>query len=207
MAARDNSQRLAAQIAKDAEGVAGPMVRWLRDFLTHPDDLQAPVTMEDYEGFVATLEGTLGTTTASDSDTFDVPSTHNFVVKEIRGHLSWSAALTGESVIAFGGNALTTATNPGSVLASIIQKAMNTQIALKLAAGNRKIFDGNGLLSLADILTLVGGKPIEFPAMAPLIIPASSQIQMTTTAIVATDAQQGKAFNCGIVMVGNLIRC
>ncbi len=197
------AQRTVHVIAKEqarARGILGPIVNWFRDFRANPDDLVAPLTFDDYEGSIAVLEGTLGNTTASDSDEYEVPSSHNFLVQSIRPHFVWGAALSTETVIAFGGTAL--AGLAGAPESAIVQKSANTQIALKVVNRQRKVIENNSI-SLYDLMK---HGPIMFQP-APMIIPAGYKLRMELTAQSAVDASQGKAFGCGLILTGLLDHC
>lgn len=197
------AQRTVHVLAKEqarARGMFGPIVNWFRDFRANPDDLVAPLTYEDYEGSIAVLEGTLGSTTASDSDEYEVPSSHNFLVQSIRPHFVWGAALSTETVIAFGGTAL--AGLAGAPQSAIIQKAANTQINLKIVNRQRKVIEG-AAMSLYDLMQW---GPINFQP-APMIVPAGYKLRMELTAQSALDASQGKAFGAGLILTGLLDHC
>lgn len=198
------AQRTAHVIAKEqsrAHRGFGPLVQWFRDFRSDPDDLVAPLTYEDYEGHIAVLEGTLGGTTATDSDEYEVPSAYNFLVTEIRPHFLWGATLSTETVIAFGGTTLV-----GKPDLAIIQKAANTQVALKIINRQRKVIENNSI-SLLDLMGVHGGAgSIKF-APAPMIVPAGYKLRMELTAQSALDVDQGKAFASGLILVGALDHC
>lgn len=172
-------------------------------------ELAKDLSPEDYRSVAVTMKTVLGAGATSGSDTYRVPTTHEFVIEEIRGHLvltqfdSEILAMNHASDVTKG---IGSSESNGTLRLAdrLLMKAMNCRLDLKNSDREQKLFD-NQSLALASILSFVGSPAVDRLA-APHIVPAGETLVLNT-ALINTDAKMlGGLTEYGVVLVGNLIR-
>lgn len=166
---------------------------------------------EDYRGVVVPIYATLGTAAFTGSDTYRVPTTHEFAIKQIVGHIAL-VGVNDETRDPPGTGAVATlgiadqsgATAALSLMNRIAMKAMNCTVDLRNSDREQKLFD-NHSLSLATIVTLIGGRPIDW-SETPHIVPAGETLALNVGLIQQTAALVGGNTQYGVVLIGDLIR-
>ena len=136
-----------------------------------------------------------GTSGGSASDDFRVPEDEDFVIEEIRGHLSFNN---------WDGETLTiTGLGQPTPTDRIAIKAYNARILLENIDSKRKLFDENDI-SLGDILAASGGQPIRGGSgLRPAFVIAHGQtLRMTATLRDTASALVGGESNYGVTLVG-----
>lgn len=174
--------------------VPNSVVAWLQQFT--PWQLQSPLTPHEFEQAAITMRTRLTTSTTSGTQTFRVRSTHVLLIKSIRGHLAFNA-VTGETL------AITGVGNPG-VLERMQIKAMNCRMTLENQDRTIPLFAGGQDLPLSQILTNLGGKPLEFDP--PHIVLPGQTLSLATTLQDTTGAIVGGSTDYGVQVDGYWLR-
>ena len=136
--------------------------------------------------------------TESGSYTYRIPNSSVFLIKEMRGHLSFNN-WNGEVAVAAG---LSTNATPKE---RAYLKALNAKIRLENVDRSQKITDENDLC-LADILGCLGAAPIRWDELGPgFVVPSGQQLKMTATLSDSTAANTGASSDYGIVLSGVML--
>lgn len=145
---------------------------------------------------LVTLSVDLTTTTTTNTDTHDVGGSEIFVVRELRGHLTFDAWQSESATV---GNM-----NPLPMDRAYI-KASNCDILLEATDKSRKITYENDI-SLADILPAVGGGPIRFDDKAIGMVFGPGETISMRAALQSTNANViGQASGYGVILTGDVI--
>lgn len=165
----------------------------------HPEQVRATVVP-----LYATLDGT----TQTGYDTYRVPTTHDFVIEQIRPHLVL-LSLTNE-----GGAAVANTPSSEIVAGKILlqgyrdrlaMKANNALLDLKNTDREQKIID-NHSMSLGTLHEAAGGQIIDFGATPQKVLAGESiRLDVRFADAVVAAALAGST-QYGIVLVGKLIR-
>jgi len=169
---------------------------------------------EDYRGVVVNLFATLGTGATTGSDSYRVPSTHEFAIKQIVGHMAMVDVFNEVRDVGpaagptLGISDQSGATAALSFLNRVAAKAMNCAVDLQNQDRTQKLID-NHSMSLATVLTLIGGRPIDW-SEAPHIVPAGETLLLNVALIQTTGVDVAKIIGgntqYGLTLIGDLIR-
>lgn len=164
---------------------------------------------EDYRGVAIPIYATLGPAVFTGSDTYRVPSTHEFVIKQVVGHLALidytnEVRDVGPADPTKGISDQAGATAALSFLNRVMAKSMNCRLDLRNSDREQKLFD-NHSLSLSTILTLIGGRPLDW-SETPHIVPAGETLAFNAALIQQAAAMVGGNTEYGVVLIGDLIR-
>lgn len=162
---------------------------------------------EDYRAVGVTMHATLGAAATTGQDSFRVPTTHELVILEIRGHLALidldnevlNQANPSDATKGLGNHT----SNP-DIVGRIAGKAMNVKVNLKNSDREQKIFDGKPI-GLADILTTIGGKALDYE-LTPHIVPAGETLLLELSLVQTAAPWVSGNMECGIVLTGVLVR-
>jgi hypothetical protein len=165
-------------------------------------DESKKITMSNLRDDVVTLRVQLSSGTLFGSDTFQIPSGRNFLIREIRGHFAFQQP---SSEVAGAGTTMATSFN---LRDRMIAKALQARIALvNQDRSDLKVIESdigqNNTLCLASILQAAGGAPIVFGEELPLLVPAVDTLRLDVTLRDATTA--GVATEYGVTLIGSMV--
>lgn len=135
----------------------------------------------------------------SGTDAYRVPTTHDFVIEEIKAHIvitdlaAEPASPAGASDIGLPGL--------GDRLAL---KAMNAEFDLRNIDREQRIVD-NHRMTISALMTIAGGEPLKF-GMTPHKILAGETIRLDVALINTTSDFASGAARYGVILVGKLVR-
>lgn len=166
-------------------------------------ELGKDLSPEDYRAIAVPLYAILGASNTSGTDSYRTPTTHNFVIEQVRGHLALQA-FDGELLTMNHASDNTKGVGGPDVVGRMLMKAMNARLDLKNSDREQKLFD-NHPLSLASILSAVGGQPLDWSA-EPHIVPAGETLQFSASLINVDAKMLGGLTEYGVTLIGKLIR-
>jgi hypothetical protein len=175
---------------------------------------QTQLSPEDYRGVAIQLFATLGTGATSGSDSYRVPSTHELSIKQIVGHIALIDVFNEVRDVGpaagptLGISDQSGATAALSFLGRVAAKAMNCAVDLQNQDRTQKVID-NHPMSLATILTLIGGRPLDW-SESPHLVPAGETLLLNVALLQTTGLDVAKIIGgntqYGITLIGDLIR-
>lgn len=151
---------------------------------------------EDYREIAVPLLAALTTSTVTGSDKFRAPSTHNFAITEIRGHILLRDLSTESQAVSAVGNP--------SFPDRVAIKASNCRLALQNTDRTQKIFETSAQLSIGTFVEFAGGRPMVFDR--PQILPAGENVQVDFTLVDTASDVVGGTTEYGIILIGALVR-
>lgn len=163
----------------------------------------------NYRPITVPLRGILSSGTTSAENTYTVPRGFNFLVRLVRGHVSFNA-LTSEELTAAVANQVALHRVAG-VLGRAAVKAMTVTLRLvNEDRGDLKFFGregtdsaGNQILPrLSSIYPPAGGRPIRLRRF-PYVAMGGDNLKLT---VATTDGTaMGQATECGVILIGELV--
>lgn len=154
------------------------------------------LTPEDYRRATVAMRVALTTSTTSSSRTYKVPSTHKMLIFGVLGHLAGMVSTDA---------AIGTANLTTDAQQLALWKAQNCRVQLTNTDDNTNIVGEDQQLSLASLLPIAHGQPLDWKKMPHIVLPGAT-IQMTATLISAVAAQVGSSTEYGLALDAALVR-
>ena len=162
------------------------------------------ITMSNLRDDIVTLKATLNSTTRTGSDTFQIPSGRNFLIREIRAYVAPANAWYSVNTLGLPGNAIRPALGE-DYLAAL---AFNTRVRLfNQDRSDLKVIESdlgtNNSLVLASIFPAAGGSPIDFGEEFPLLVPSVDTLRLEVSVDDAVLA--GGSCEYGVTLIGSMV--
>lgn len=161
------------------------------------------LTSEDVRRQAITMRVSLSASIVEDNATYKVPATHKMGIEEVFGHLG--GLVSTDSATPPGGGSSAVSAGSANIRDILIHKAQNCRIALTDTDTSEKLIGENQGLSLASLLPIAAGQPLNWRDLPALLSPAHS-LQMTATLISTVAAQTGTASEYGLTLSVVLVR-
>lgn len=152
------------------------------------------LTSDDYREVAVDLNAALSNTVASGTDTYQVPTTHKFVIRKVLPHLVITDPAT---ETAFGSGIAGTAYSDHEKF-----KASNCRVTLTNTESNEKLMGENNPVPLSALLS----DPVDWGDM-PHIVSPGAVLQLDVSLVSSgISAYVGGTTEYGVVLVGALVR-